>query len=570
MSSLKAFVGIEGTNFFDADPGLRRLLAALLPRAEHDEVFASLRACAARVSSEWHALAVEASRPEQLPRIVHEDRVRNPVERVEVGPHTRRLRREVAAFGVLTRARSDLHRFAMIYLLAHNGEASLTCPIACTDGLLRVLGGVASETVRARYYDRVASVDTPFAGAQFVTDQAGGSDVGAIATVAEPAGEGTWTITGEKWFCSNPDEFFVVAARPKGAPGGTAGVAIFLVPRLLPDGQINAVRFRRLKDKLGTRSLPTAEMDFEGALAFPLGEPRDGFQHLMNYIINTSRLHNAANALGFLHRGFLEARNYARQREAFGNTIVRYPMVQETLLNLRATLERERMLFFRLLALVDANGLAPADREQRLWQRCLTNVAKYRTAVVLTAGLRDAILVFGGNGIVEDFTVLPRLVRDAIIIETWEGTHNTLCLQLLRDASRFDFAGRWRAAVDDVLRTWPPGVLARTRSRLEAACHRTWQCLRERTEDPAWMQTHARRLVDGIAGTLAVAWLVEQALRDLERDAAPALLAALAADQLWGSDGERLDGGLADLLPQVAPALIAEEAIPAPGWLAQA
>jgi alkylation response protein AidB-like acyl-CoA dehydrogenase len=570
MGSLKTFVGIEGTNYFDADPGLRRLLAALLPPADHGEVFASLRACAARVSGEWHALAVEGSRTEQLPRIVQEDRVGNRVERVEVGPYTRRLRREVAEFGVLTRARGDLHRFAMVYLLAHNGEASLTCPIACTDGLLRVLGGLASEALRARYYDRVASADTPFAGAQFVTDQAGGSDVGAIETVAEPAGEGTWTITGEKWFCSNPDEFFVVAARPKGAPGGSAGVAIFLVPRLLPDGRVNALRFRRLKDKLGTRSLPTAEMDFEGAVGFPLGDPRDGFQHLMNYVINTSRLHNAANALGFLHRGLLEARNYARQREAFGSTIARYPMVQETLLGLGATLERERTLFFRLLALLDANGLVPGDRDQRLWQRCLTNVAKYRTAVVLTAGVRDAILVFGGNGIVEDFTVLPRLLRDALIIETWEGTHNTLCLQLLRDVSRFDFAGRWRSAVDDVLRAWPADVLARTRSRLEAATHRVWRHLRERGEDPAWVQAHARRLVDGIGGTLAVAWMVEHALRDLERDAAPALLAALAADQLWGSDGERLDGGLPNLLPEVAPALIAEEAIPAPAWLAEA
>ncbi len=569
MSRLKAFIGIEGTNFFDADPGLQRLLAALLPRAERDDVFASLRACAARVSTEWHTLAVEGSRAEQLPRIVREDRVGNPVERVEFGPYTRQLRREVAEFGVLTRARGDLHRFAMVYLVAHNGEASLTCPIACTDGLLRLLHGAAAEGLREQYYDRVASAETPFAGAQFVTDQAGGSDVGAIETVAEPAGEGTWTITGEKWFCSNPDEFFVVGARAKGAPTGTEGVSIFLVPRVLPDGRLNAVRFRRLKDKLGTRSLPTAEMDFEGATAFPLGDPRDGFHHLMNYVVNTSRLHNAANALGFLHRGFLEARNYARQREAFGNAIVRYPLVQETLLGLRATLERERTIFFRLLALVDANGLVPADREQRLWQRCLTNVAKYRTAVVLTAGVRDAILVFGGNGIVEDFTVLPRLLRDALIIETWEGTHNTLCLQLLRDLPRFDFAGRWRAAVGDVLTGWPPGVLARTRSRLEAVYRRTSQCLRERGEDPAWLETHARRLVDGIGGTLGVAWMAALAFRDLARDAAPAVLTALAADQLWGSDGDRLDGGLADALPEVAPALIAEEAIPAPGWLAE-
>jgi alkylation response protein AidB-like acyl-CoA dehydrogenase len=568
MGRLSGFAGIEGSNFFEQDRGLERLLGTLLPEREQPAVLASLRECGRRVAGPWHALAMEGSRAEQLPRIVHEDRVRNPVERVELGAYTRQLRREVAEFGVLTNARNELHQFAMVYLLAHNGEASLTCPIACTDGLLRVLESQASDAVRAQFYDRVASVQTPFAGAQFVTDQAGGSDVGAIETTAEPVGEGVWAITGEKWFCSNPDEFFVVAARPTGARAGTAGVAIFLVPRVLPDGRLNTLRMRRLKDKLGTRSLPTAEIDFEGATAFPLGDPADGFQHLMNYIINTSRMHNAANALGFMHRAFLEARNYARQRHAFGSAIVSYPLVQESLVGLLATLERERTLFFRLVALVDAHGLVPADREQRLWQRCLTNMAKYRTAVALTAHVRDAVLLFGGNGIVEDFTVLPRLLRDGMIIETWEGTHNTLCLQLVRDLGRFDFAGRWRAAIQGVLDRWPADALGRTRERLTTAHARMHALLDAAARDPRWVEAHARRLVDGLAGTLAVAWMAELALRDLPRHAGPAVITAIAADQLWGTDADRLDGTLRTSLPEVALAVIDETELRAPRWLA--
>jgi hypothetical protein len=385
--------------------------------------------------------------------------------------------------------------------------------------------------------------------------------------VAEPVGEGVWSIRGEKWFCSNPDEFFVVAARPTGAAAGTDGVAIFLVPRVLPDGRVNALRIRRLKDKLGTRSLPTAEMDFDGATAFPLGDPRAGFTTLMNYVINTSRLHNAANALGFMHRGFLEARNYARQREAFGQVIARYPLVQESLVGLLATLTRERTLYFRLLAQLDAHGLVPTDRDQRLWQRCLINMAKYRTAVALTATLRDAILLCGGNGIVEDFTVLPRLLRDAMIIETWEGTHNTLCLQLLRDLPRGDFAARWRAAVDDVLGHWPTGVLGRTRARLDVATQRVDDALRTRAADPAWAATHARRLVDGIAGTLAVAWMADFGFASLPGDATGVLLTAVAADQLWGTDLERIEGGLAEALPEVAAPLVDETPVPSPAWL---
>jgi alkylation response protein AidB-like acyl-CoA dehydrogenase len=567
MARLRDFTGIEGTDLFAQDRGLERLLRALLPEQEHAAVFASLHACAARVAGPWAALAIEGSRPEHLPRIVHEDRVRNPLERVDFGAHTRQLRREVAEFGVLTKARSELHRFAMVYLLAHNGEASLMCPIACTDGLLRSLAAVGGDALRERYYDRVASAEIPFGGAQFVTDQAGGSDVGAIETAAAPLGEGVWAITGEKWFCSNPDEFFVVAARPTDGPAGTQGVAIFLVPRVLPDGRLNALRIRRLKDKLGTRSLPTAEIDFEGATGFPLGDPRDGFQHLMNYVINTSRLHNAANALGFMHRAYLEARNYAHQREAFGRTIVGYPLVQESLVGLLAMLERERTLFFRLLALLDAHGLVPGDPDQRLWQRCLTNMAKYRTAVALTAHIRDAILVFGGNGIVEDFTILPRLLRDALIIETWEGTHNTLCLQLVRDLEQFDFHGRWRRAVEDVLARWPAGVLGRTRERLDAAYQRVGRHLEAASRNPQWVQTHARRLVDGTAGVLAVAWMAEHAMAALAHDAGPALLTAVAADQLWGTDAERIEERVHPAAPDIAPALIDETPVAAPPWI---
>jgi alkylation response protein AidB-like acyl-CoA dehydrogenase len=568
MRRLKKFTGIEGTDFFEHDCRLQRLLHTVLPASAHSHVFASLHDCARRVSGPWNTLAIEASRPEQLPRVVKEDRVGEPVERVELSPHTQQLRREVAEFGILTRAHNELHRFAMVYLLAHNGEASLMCPIACTDGLRRVLAAVGTAALREQYQECIVSGGVPFAGAQFVTDQSGGSDVGAIETTAEPAGEAVWTITGEKWFCSNPNEYFIVAARPRGAPTGTRGVAIFFVPRVLPDGTLNSLRFRRLKDKLGTRSLPTAEIDFDGATGFPLGAPSGGFNHLMNYVINTSRLHNAGNALGFMHRAFLEARNYALQREAFGETIVHYPLVQETLVGLLSTLERERTIFFRLVALIDANGLVPDHREQQLWQRCLTNLSKYRTAVGLTAYLRDAILLFGGNGIVEDFTVLPRLLRDALIIETWEGTHNTLCLQLLRDLTRFDSARHWQTLVDDVLHRWPDGVMEETWRRLREASRHLSGLLESSAGSPRWLQTHARRLVDTLAGVLGVAWMADLALREVETDASAALLTAVAADQLWGSDTARVEARLQNALPDVAPALIDETGVTPPGWIA--
>jgi acyl-CoA dehydrogenase len=533
MTRLEDFKGIEGVDFFEQDRGLQGLLGDLLNQEDRAPVFASLHECARLVSSRWNELAREANRAEHLPRIVKYERAGNPVEQIDFGPQTRQLRREAAEFGILKEGRSNVHLFALVYLLAHNGEAGLNCGLSCTDGLIRVIEARGSDFLRDTYLPRLRSIETPFAGAQFVTERGGGSDVGAIETEARDRGDGTWSITGNKWFCSNPDEYFLVAARPVGAPAGTAGIAIFVVPRVLPDGKLNHISFRRLKNKLGTQSLPTAEMDFNGATGYLIGEARDGFKLLMNDVINTSRIHNAANACGFLHRAFLEARNYARQREAFGSALINYPMIQETLIVMLEKLWRYRLLTFRLAAMVDEHGLVPEDAEQAMWQRFLTNLAKYRTGATLTASIHDAIMIFGGNGIVEDFTVLPRLLRDAMIIETWEGPHNTLCLQIMRDAAKSNLIEHWRVEVASALERWPKDFLSFTRDQFEKSFAQTLAVLLpEYLTNSVWAVTHARRVVDRMGDLLELAWLAETAARHVNDDGTAALLTSLAAYNL--------------------------------------
>lgn len=536
MPRLRDFQGIEGQDFFDIDRGFQSLLTELLSEDERAPVFNSLHHCARLVAGRWNDLAREASRPEHRPKIVKFDRVGNPVEQVDFGSLTRHLRREVAEFGVLSDARSEVHKFAMVYLLAHNGEASLNCGLSCTDGLIRSIEACGSEFLRETYLPLLLSVDTPLAGAQFVTEQEGGSDIGAIESEAIANADGTWSITGEKWFCSNPDEYFLVAARPSGGHAGTAGIAVFFVPRVLPDGKLNNISFRRLKDKLGTQSLPTAEIDFTNATGWAIGNPADGFKTLMNYVINTSRVHNAANACGILHRAFLEARNYARQRDAFGGAIVNYPLVQQTLISLLERCWRSRVLTFKLAAQLDKNGISPTDKSESMWQRFLINLAKYRTASTLTNSVREAILVLGANGIVEDFTILPRLLRDAMIIETWEGTHNTLCLQIVRDASKSDLIDRWRSEVNAKLMEWPRNFLSQTRARFEQTFKQTLdEVSADRLADREWSTTHARRLVDRLGALIELAWMAEIALRRSEQDATAALLTVAAAHNLLPS-----------------------------------
>jgi Acyl-CoA dehydrogenases len=533
MARLEDFKGMEGVDFFAEDRGLQVLLGDLLNEEDRATVFASLHECASLVSGRWNELACEANRAENLPRIVKYDRVGNPIEQIDFGPLTRQLRREAAEFGILKEGRSNLHLFALVYLLAHNGEAGLNCGLSCTDGLIRVIEARGSDFLRDTYLPRLRSIETPFAGAQFVTERGGGSDVGAIETEARDNGDGTWAISGNKWFCSNPDEYFLVAARPTGAPAGTAGVAIFVVPRVLPDGKVNNISFRRLKNKLGTQSLPTAEMDFNSATGYLIGEASDGIKLLMNDVINVSRIHNAANACGFLHRAFLEARNYARQRQAFGNALINYPMIQETLISLLEKLWRYRLLTFRLAAMVDEHGLVPEDANQAMWQRFLINLAKYRTGATLTSSIHDAIMILGGNGIVEDFTVLPRLLRDAMIIETWEGPHNTLCLQIMRDAAKSNLIDRWRVEISNALERWPKDFLSFTRERFEQVFKQANEVLsKERITNRAWVAQHARRLVDRMGGLLELSWMSELAVRHASDDATAALLTSAAGYDL--------------------------------------
>ena len=533
MTHLQEFRGIEETDFFAQDKGFQTLLGDLLAAHQREEIFALLHECAQRAAGPWDRLAKEASRTENLPRIVKYDRVGNAVERVDFGEFTRQLRRDAADFGLFTKAVNNLHKFAMIYYSAHNGEASINCGISCTDGLIRAIEAKGSEFLRDVYLAKLYSSDTPFAGAQFITERAGGSDVAATESYATANADGTWSITGEKWFCSNPDEYFLVGAKVDREAKGTAGIAVFLVPRVLPDGQLNALSFQRLKDKLGTRSLPTAEIKFEGAVGYAIGDVKEGFKTLMNYIINVSRIHNAVSASAFSHRAFLEARNYARQRQAFGLRLSESPLIQEMLVKLLARTWRHRALTFGLIARVDDQGLVPEVSEQAMWQRFLTNLAKYRTALQLVNSMREAMLVFGGNGIVEDFTILPRLFRDAMIIETWEGPPNTLCLQIIRDAARSNLFEYFHAEMRRALESWDRGFLSYTRNRFEARLNELTTAVTQNASRVAWMEANARRIVDAMGSLVEIAWLTESAARHQREDATAALLTSFSGWEVF-------------------------------------
>jgi alkylation response protein AidB-like acyl-CoA dehydrogenase len=412
------------------DPHFRAVVARHGVRV--DELADHARVCAQQIDP----LVRENNRDENLPRLRRYDGLGNRIEAVDHHPTYAAIGRLAYRSGVMTRygePGQELESMARMYLFAQNGEAGHACPMACTAGLIKILR--AAGNPRPDWMRGLVNPDYDhhLRAAQFLTEVQGGSDVGANAVVARDGGDGWARITGEKWFCSVIDaDLFLVTARPEGAGPGTAPLHGYVVPRKLDDGSVNGFRIRRLKYKLGTRSMASAEVDFDGALGLPIGD----FRLVMEEVIQTSRLLNAGCCAAFLQRAAREADGWARTRTAFGQPIVAFPSVARRLAELHVETWAARGLTFHLGAMADRIALGRADESDKRAFRMLLNLNKVWTSEACTAGVRTAIEIVGGNGAIEEFSVLPRLLRDAIVLEAWEGGHNVLCSQILRDTQR--------------------------------------------------------------------------------------------------------------------------------------
>jgi alkylation response protein AidB-like acyl-CoA dehydrogenase len=402
-----------------------------------------LREFGALAAGPLDAAVVENNRPGNLPVLETHDAIGRHVAGIAHHPSYHRAGELIYGSGVMAAYATvpSPHPFilALFYLSSHVGEGGHNCPLACTAGAIRALQALGTDAQRAAWLPRLLRpvYGEHCAAAQFLTEVQGGSEVGANAVRALPREDGGFSITGEKWFCSSADAgLFLMTARPEGAAPGTAGLGLFLVPRTVA-GEPNGFRLRRLKDKLGTRSMVTAEIDFEGARAEPLGPLQDGFRNTMELIVDTSRLYNAFACAGVAHRAYLVARGYAEHRRAFGQPIVRYPLVRETLAMILADAEASLAGSFWLARIQERVDAGAASEAEAAFLRMALNLNKVRTAALSHAAITRAIEVLGGNGAIETFSVLPRLLRDNVVFENWEGTPHTLRMQVLRDASRY-------------------------------------------------------------------------------------------------------------------------------------
>ncbi|WP_133129305.1 acyl-CoA dehydrogenase family protein [Legionella yabuuchiae] len=406
----------------------------------------ALQTFASQVAKELEPIVRENNQDEHLPRLQQYDAIGERKDVVNHNPLYVKAGDIIygsGLMGYLNKPGQMLKTLSLFILSSHAGEAGHNCPIACSAGVMRILNHHSDLKENDEWVEKLSlpSFRENFTGAQFLTEIQGGSDVGANASYAYQDEEGHWRITGEKWFCSNANaELILMTARFDQTIAGTKGLGLFLVPQTLPNGSPNHYRIRRLKQKFGTRSMATAEVDFEHALTYPMGKLEQGINLVMENVLHLSRIFNAFSVLGMARRAYQIAYYYALNRQAFEHKIIDYPLVKESLATIKADITAMIASVFHMACLqddFDSSSTSQQSQEKQLLLRTLANINKYFTAKYSVENIHHCLDVLAGNGTIESFSSLPRLLRDCIVCENWEGTHFVLWMQVLKDIHRF-------------------------------------------------------------------------------------------------------------------------------------
>ncbi|OBJ04936.1 DNA alkylation response protein [Mycobacterium alsense] len=435
--------GAVGLNWYLTDPTLRFTMAYYLSPDELAVVEPHLTRMGELMGGPVARWAEETDR--NPPRLERYDKWGHDVSRVVMpASFTQSKRAVLDAQQALrddaraARVSSGLGLFASNYLL-NQADIGMGCALGTGGGMVQSLvAAYAPPDVREHVLAKFASGEWAGETAQLLTERTGGSDLGALETTATRAGD-AWMLNGVKWFASNcAGEAFVVLAKPEGAPDSTRGVANFLVLRTRRDGSRNGVRVRRLKDKLGTRSVASGEVEFVDAEAFLLsGEPGapdagpsdgKGLGRMME-LTNAARLGIALFGLGNARRALVESLCYARQRHAFGGALIDKPLMRRKLAEMIVDVEAAQALVF------DGTGAANHRQPRAVRQRIAVPVTKLKVCRLGITAASDAIEIHGGNGYIENWPV-ARLLRDAQVNTIWEGPDNILCLDVRRGIER--------------------------------------------------------------------------------------------------------------------------------------
>ncbi|MCI0783197.1 MAG: acyl-CoA dehydrogenase [Chloroflexi bacterium] len=534
-----------GLNWYEIDPNLSKLMDRYVSPADRDWAEGILR--------RWGELCGGpiAERAEIIdknpPRLERYDRWGDEIASIVHHPAAIDQKRDIwneGPTGVAARDGRDIPTVlgsAFTYLLSQS-DTGMVCSTGMTGGVEALVDRYAPPDVREKILPRLQSptYDGSWDGAMFMTEIRGGSDLAASETTAKQV-NGKWVLNGAKWFCSNVDARAIATlARPEGADDGLRGLALFLVPSERSDGTRNGIHIKRLKDKLGTRSVPTAEIELVDAEAYIMSNPNAaesqtrGLNRMMA-MVNGSRMGVATMGLGIMRRSFLESAIYAAHRMAFGKRLDELPMVRETLVNMVVAVEAVSAIVFEAASLASSKG----DEEGRRLYRILVPLTKFKGARGGLELATQAVEIYGGNGYIETFPT-ARQLRDAQCHTIWEGTENIICLDVLRAIGK-------ESAHDALLNRVDAALSPVSHSSLSAMKDAVAQARREAQEIIAFVaraeddvrQLNSRRVTTALSDLVQAALLLEAAQGELDAsgDARKAAVARFFIRERLGGAG---------------------------------
>jgi putative acyl-CoA dehydrogenase len=422
-----------GVNLFTSDPALGALLEGL-PQPVIDQLTAHGGMWGSPETFELGRIANQS-----VPVLKSFDPNGTRIDQVEFHPAYHALMRRSIAAGlhasIWDAADAEASwrttaRAARLYMTAQ-AECGHVCPMTMTSASVAALAHAPSiaenwlPMIRSRQYDSSARPVGEKAGITLgmgMTEKQGGSDVSSVASQAEDSRDGFWRITGHKWFLSAPmSDAFLVLAQTRD------GLTCFLMPRFLPDTSHNSTRLLRLKDKLGNRSNATAEVEFDQAAAYLIGEPGRGVQTIID-MVTLTRLDCGIASAGLMRIALAEAVHHARHRKSFGLMLIDQPLMTRVLADMALDMVAAAALVFRLAESYDRAANNPSEAA---FARLMTPAVKYWVSKMAPAMIAEAMECLGGNGYIEE-SKLPRLYREAPVNAIWEGPGNIMALDVMR------------------------------------------------------------------------------------------------------------------------------------------
>jgi alkylation response protein AidB-like acyl-CoA dehydrogenase len=504
-------------NQYVADDVLRRYLRNTLPADMLSSIEPELNELGELAGGDLYRQSIEQRRDE--PRLEQWDAWGRRVDRIEVSPLWKRAARLTSEKGIVATAyerkngaHSRVHQFSLVYLI-DNAWHVYSCPLAMTDGAARTLIASKNQALIDRAVPRLMSrnPDQAWTSGQWMTERTGGSDVAISETVAKRSGD-EWRLPGTNWFSSaTTSQMALTLARPEGNPPGGSGLALFYVEVRRPDGSMNDILVNRLKEKLGTRMVPTAELTLDGALAIPVIGLKDGIKNITP-MLSITRTWNAIGAISGMRHGLALAKDYAKRRVAFGAPLREKPLHIDTLAGLEAEYEGAFLLTFRAVELLGKDEAGEIGEHEAALLRLLTPIVKLTTAKQAVAIASEVLESFGGAGYIED-TGLPRLLRDSQVLPIWEGTTNVLSLDLLRALAKLGTLEPIAREVHACVEGADASLKVPAETAVRAVEHAQAWLMKTMEGGPHAVEAGARRLALTLGRALELGFLVREATR---------------------------------------------------------